>query len=139
MKTEGSGLTADQKIGYLEAENLKLRRENTRLRKALHENSRHARRIEKAHEDALLLASWRAAGIIPSRRYAGLYEMTQPRFENALGLLKLARVVVRQRHWAITDLTVIEHKLGVAKQKAIEDPSLFFLRMARHHQPPARK
>jgi hypothetical protein len=132
MKSEENGLTPSQKLGYLEADNLRLRQENTRLRKALHENSRHTRRIEKAHEDALLLATFFSAGIIPSRRYAKLHGLTQNRWQNALGLLKLARVVVNCRHWVVKDFAVIEARLSAARDKAIEDRQLFFLRLNRH-------
>ena len=41
---------------YLQLEIAELKAENTRLRKKLKENSRHARRVEKAYQDALLLA-----------------------------------------------------------------------------------
>jgi hypothetical protein len=128
---ETTKLTPDQQIRYLEIEIRKLQQENSRLRKTLHENSRHARRVEKAYEDALLLASWHTAGIIPSRRYARLYNITQHRWESAIALLKMARVVTRQRHWAITDLATIERMLANARVKALEDPGLFFLRLPR--------
>ena len=132
MKSEGNGLTPAQRLGYLEADNLRLKQENNRLRKALHENSRHTRRIEKAHEDALLLATFFSAGIIPSRRFAKLHGLTQNRWQNAVGLLKLARVVVNCRHWAVKDFETIESKLATARDKAMEDRQLFFLRLNRH-------
>lgn len=59
--------------------------------------ARHQNRVEEAYKDALMLAAWRANGIIPSRRYASLYGISQNRFENAVGLLRLARIVVRRR------------------------------------------
>jgi hypothetical protein len=125
------GLTPEQQIGYLQIELAKAKQEATRLRKALHENNKHARRVDRAYEDALLLASWRVAGIIPSRRYARLYNITQHRWESALALLKLARIVTRQRHWAVTDLATIERNLANARSKALDDPGLFFLRLPR--------
>ena len=131
---EQQNLTLEQQIGYLQIELTKAKSEATKLRKALGENGRHARRIQKAYEDALLLAGWRQAGIIPSRRYALQYGLTQPRWENAIGLLRLARVVSRHRFWEITELAVIERRLAAAREKALTDPALFFLRMPRHHQ-----
>jgi hypothetical protein len=128
-------LTKDQQIRYLEVDNLKLRQENTRLRKAVKENGRHSRRIEQAYEDALLLATWRAAGIIPSRRYAKRFKITQFRYENAFGLLRLARIIQRQRAWVTEDLSVMESKLDLAREKALEDPQLYFLRLNRHSRP----
>jgi hypothetical protein len=132
---ETQGLTLEQKFKYLEVDMLKLREENTRLRKTLRENGRHARRVERAYQDALLLATWRAAGIIPSRRYAKRFEMTQFRYESACGLLKLARIIQRQRAWVTEDLATMERKLAVARDKAIEDPALFFLRLNKHSRP----
>jgi hypothetical protein len=129
---ETQGLTKDQQIRYLEVEVLKVKQENSRLRKALGENGRHSRRIQKAYDDALLLATWRSAGIIPSRRYAKRFKMTQFRYENACGLLKLARIIQRQRTWVTEDLEAMERKLTVARDKALQDPGIFFLRLNRH-------
>jgi hypothetical protein len=116
----------EQQLRYLQIEWDKARAENTRLRKALAENGRHARRIEKAYEDALLLATLYSAGIIPSRRYARLQNMKQNRWQNAVALLKLARIITRQRHWVTADLAPIETKLTLARQKALKDCQLFF-------------
>ena len=126
------GLTLEQKLRYLEVDLLKLRAENTRLRKALKENGRHSRRVERAYEDALLLATWQAAGIIPSRRYAKIKGMSQNRWENATALLKLARIITRQRHWTTDNLAVIEKRLETARERATADPPLFFLRANSH-------
>jgi hypothetical protein len=128
-------LTPEQKIGMLEVELLKAKREAAKLRKALSINSRTHKRIEKAYEDALLLAAWRAAGIIPSRRYAGEYEMTQFRYENAFGLLKFARVIQGHRRWMLDDLATIEAKLARARNRAFEDPPAFFLYLNKHCTP----
>jgi hypothetical protein len=135
MKSSGNDLTPIQKLGYLEADNLRLMQENTRLRKALSANHRHRRRIERAYEDALLLASWRAAGIIPSRRYANRFGVTQFRYENAFGLLKLARIIQGNRRWVTDDLETISKKLEIARNRALEDPDVFFLRLNKHSQP----
>jgi hypothetical protein len=132
MKPEVNGLSKDQQLGYLQVDNLKLKQENTRLRKALRENSRHARRIEKAYDDALLLATFYSAGIIPSRRYARLKGLSQNRWENSVALLKMARVVERHRRWVVGELEAIEKKLTMARDKALEDPALFFLRANKH-------
>jgi hypothetical protein len=124
--------TPEQKLRYLEVDLEKLRDENTRLRKALAEDSRHARRIERAYQDALLLAGWRAAGIAPSRRYARRFGMTQFRHENAQGLLRLARIIEGRRRWVTEDLSVMEKKLAKAKERALSDSKLFFLRLNKH-------
>lgn len=129
-----SGLTLEQRVGYLEVELTKSKAEASRLRKTLKENGKHSRRIQKAYEDALLLAFWRSIGIVPSRRFALQYGLTQNRWQNAIGLLKLARIITRQRHWVVSDIATMEQKLKTASAKALEDPELFFLRLNRHAQ-----
>jgi hypothetical protein len=121
-------------LRYAQLELEKTRQENARLRKALKERSREAKRINRAYEDALLLATWRSGGIIPSRRFAMFHGISQHRFENSVALLKMARVIQRQRHWVTQDLAVIESRLSTARDKALTDPALFFLRLNKHHR-----
>lgn len=116
----------DQRVRILEIELAKAKAENTQLRKRLGENSRHNKRIEKAYEDALLMATWRSAGIKPSRRFAALYHINQHRWENAVGLLRMARIVQGKSRWPIADLQEMERRLAQAKERAIVDPDLFF-------------
>ena len=66
-------------LRYLQLELAKAQAEAAQLRKKLHLSNRHAKRIEKAYEDALLLALWQASGIIPSRAYAKRFGLTQNR------------------------------------------------------------
>jgi len=121
-----------QQIRYLELENTKLRAEAAQLRKKIGENSRHARRVNRAYQDALLMAMWKAAGIHGSRDYAKLQGMSQNRWQNAIALLRMARVVTRHRFWAVKDLAIVEQRLTTAKEKALNDADLFFLRHSRH-------
>jgi hypothetical protein len=93
---------------------------------------RHKERINQAQKDAMMLAVWKAQGIIPSRRYAAIYGMSQNRFENAVALLKLARIIVNHRTWASEDLSVIKFQLSNATRKALEDPALYYLRLSNH-------
>lgn len=125
-------MTPELEKTYLLHELDQLREENTYLRNRLHESNRHRKRIELAYEDALLMAGWRVAGIIPSRRYAELHQITQRRWQNAVALLRMARVIVRRRHWATDAMAVIEKRLEQAKTKALNDRELFFLRLNRH-------
>jgi len=125
-------MNAEQHIKYLELELTKVKAEAAQLRKKLGENSRHARRVQKAYEDALLLAMWRVSGIIPSRSYTKQQGISQNRFQNATALLKMARVIVRHRHWEVKDLAIIEQRLTTARQRALDDPELFFLRLNHH-------
>ncbi len=127
-------MNAEQQVKYLELEVQKLKAERARLAKALQETSRHGRRVQRAYEDALLLAMWHCSGIIPSRRYARLHKFTQNRWENATGLLRMARIIVGHRRWVQADLGTIEDRLEQAKQRALESKEAFFSRLNRHHQ-----
>jgi hypothetical protein len=95
-------------------------------------SARHRNRVEAAYKDALMLATWRANGIIPSRRYAAIYGITQNRFENAMGLLRLARIIVRHRTWKTDDLQTIKARLKNAKEYAVEYPDAYLARLADH-------
>lgn len=125
-------MTPELETTYLLHEIDGLRRENTYLRNRLHDSNRHRKRIELAYEDALLMAGWRVAGIIPSRRYARLHQITQRRWQNAVALLRMARVITRPRAWSTDAMAVIEKRLEQAKTKALNDQELFFLRLNRH-------
>jgi hypothetical protein len=129
---ETPGLTLEQRVGYLEVELTKAKAEATKLRKALQENGRHARIIDRAYEDALLMVFWRSIGIRPSRRFAAMYEITQTRWEHALALLRMARLVSGRGRWAAADVATMERKLATTRDKALEDANLFFLRHTRH-------
>lgn len=122
----------EQENAYLALKLRKLASENTRLSKALGEASYHSRRIQLAYEDALLLAQWRMAGIIPSRRYAKHHKMSQRRWQNAVALLRMARVIVGHRRWSTDSLALIEKRLESARIRAIEMPESFFSRLNRH-------
>jgi hypothetical protein len=122
-----------QENEYLKLEVQKLKAERARMAKALQETSRHGRRIQRAYEDALLLAMWHCSGIIPSRRYARLHKFTQNRWESATALLRMARIIVGHRRWMQTDLATIEKRLEQAKQRALESREAFFSRLNTHH------
>lgn len=121
-----------QRIQYLELELTKVRREAATLRKKLGVANKHYRRVDQAYEDALLLATWKAAGIHPSREYAKRYGITQNRFENARGLLRLARIIFSRRRWVTANLEHIEERLRTAREKALESPDSYKARLNRH-------
>lgn len=124
----------DQQVRvYHEQEIRELRHENAQLHRRLGETSRHARRVGQAYKDALLLASWRAVHIFPSRDYAKHKGISQRHWQNAVALLRLARVVDGRR-WRVTELATIEQRLDVAKKRAIEAPDAFRARLPRHGQ-----
>ena len=93
---------------------------------------RHTNRIEIAYHDALTLAVWRCNGIIPSRRYASIYGITQNRYENAIGLLRMARVIEKHRTWTVEDLKIIKARLKSAKDMALEIPEAYHARLCEH-------
>jgi hypothetical protein len=95
-------------------------------------SARHRNRVEEAYKDALMLATWRANGIIPSRRYALIYGITQNRFENAIGLLRMARIIVKHRTWVTDDLSTIKAQLKRAKEYALEVPEAYHARLSEH-------
>jgi len=125
-------MNVNQELEYLKLENQKLKAERARMAKALQENSCHGRRVQRAYEDALLLAMWRSTGIIPSRRYAKLHKFTQNRWQNATGLLRMARVVIGHRKWTTDNLTIIETRLEIAKQRALESRDAYHARLNTH-------
>src|SRR5436190_14405971 len=94
--------------------------------------TRHTQRLETAYQDALQLSVWRVNGIIPSRRYAAIYGITQNRYENAIGLLRMARIIERHRTWVIEDLSLIKAWLKNAKQYASEVPEAYYARLNAH-------
>lgn len=118
---------------HLEVELLRLRQENSDLRKALRINGRHARRIQRAYDCALLLAQWHLAYLPTSRDFAKTQGMSQRGWENGIALLKLARVVNGQR-WRVHDLPTIESALQRAQDRALETPESFFAWCNRHGQ-----
>jgi hypothetical protein len=125
-------LQQGQVTSYLDIENHQLRDEVARLSKLAKERSYHARRVRLAYEDAMLLALWMVAGIHPSRRYARMHGVTQRRWQNALALLRMARVVVRRRRWTVADTDTIERRLGQAAQRAQADARAYRLYLNRH-------
>ena len=118
---------------HLEIELLRLRAENAQLRKALRINGRHARRMQRAYDCALLLATWHVAYLPTSRDYAQAQGMGQRGWEAGMALLKLARIVTGQK-WRIHDLPTIERALQKAQDTALAAPESFFAWSNRHAQ-----
>lgn len=116
---------------YKDQEIKELKAENAQLRKRLGESNRHARRVERAYRDALLLAEWRSVAVFPSRRYAAHHKISQRRWQNAIALLRMARIL-EGRRWTTTTLATIEQRLDAAKQRATDTPDAFKARLPRH-------
>ena len=126
-------MTSEERIRDLELQNHLLRAEVTRLAKLAGERSKHARRVTRAYNDAILLAGLRAGGQRTSRPHmVEEHGFTQNRWENACALLRLARVLTRHRHWRTLDLERIGSALEDARLVAMEQPTAFRARLNRH-------
>lgn len=125
-------MQVETKLKLVELELAKVKDEAARLRKKLREKSRHGKRVDKAYDDALLLAHFKAVHINPSRSYARYHAMSQRRWENAMGLLRLARIVDGRKRWNVTDLPAITERLERARDRAKAEPEAFKLRLNGH-------
>lgn len=111
---------------YLELENKRLHAEITALRKALKLNGRHANRIKRAHDVALLLATWHVAYLPTTRAFAATQGCAQRQWQNAQALLKMAKIIDRRGRWREHDLDTISAKLDDAVIAANGAPDLYF-------------
>lgn len=116
----------------------RLREENRKLRAALRVNGRHGRRIQRAYDAALLLATWHCAYLPTTRAYAMAQGMAQRQWENGIALLRLARVCDQAGRWKCHDLAVIEKALNRAADIAHSTPDAFFARGPRRMRPRRR-
>lgn len=101
--------------------------ENRRLRK-LTQNGKQGRLLHRAAADARQLVGWRAAGYSVSRRNALSYGMSIRRWQWAIALLKLARVV--DSRLSVADaflfddpadcLAAIDHAVKVVESRGLE-------------------
>lgn len=118
---------------HLELEILRLRDENSRLRKALRINGKHARRIKRAYDAAFLLATWHVGFLDTSRGFARSMGMGQRTWQNAIALLRFARVINRRR-WEAHDIATIERALQRAMDRAMETPTAYLAWLNKHGQ-----
>jgi hypothetical protein len=111
---------------HLRLEIERLQSENAHLRKALRLNGRHARRISRAHDCALLLATWHIAYLPTSREFSAQNGMAQRQWQNAMALLRLARLMDARGRWKCHDLPSISARLDDAVIAANAAPEIFF-------------
>lgn len=111
---------------HLLVEVKRLQEENAKLRAALRVNGRHARRIQRAHDCALLLATWHIAYLPTSREFAAANGMAQRQWQNAMALLRLARIVDARGRWKCHDLPSISVRLDDAVIAANSAPDAYF-------------
>jgi hypothetical protein len=118
-------------VTYLNTENRQLRDAVVKLGAKVGERTYHPRRVRLAYEDALLMAVSYSGGTYPSREYMMQYkEMSRARFDNALALLRMARVVKRKWLWPArreVHFPTIEKAVGLAKTKATDKPESYRL------------
>ena len=96
------------------------------MRAALRINGRHARRISRAHDCALLLATWHIAYLPTSREFAAQNGCAQRQWQNAMALLRLGRIVDGRGRWKYHDLPSISAKLDDAVIAANSAPDVYF-------------
>ena len=123
-------MNIDQELAYCKLALAEALADNARLRKNLKENSRHAQRVRQAYKDALLLSLWHTGGIVPSRRFAEAHSITRRRWQNAVAILRMARVIVRERTWEALDAPIIQARLDKAMEAAIDIPGAFHCRLS---------
>lgn len=113
-----------------------LHAEVARLRRRLNESGVLGRRLDRAYQDALLLAQFHVGFQSTTRQHAFDFAgITNNRWENAIALLKLARVH-NGRRWSVHDLATIEEALAEAKANALDTPEAFHARLPKHARPP---
>jgi hypothetical protein len=106
----------------------RLQTENRKLRAALKLNGRHARRIQRAHDVALLLTQFHVAHLPTCREFAMQNGVAQRQWQNGITLLRLARVCDLAGRWHVHDLTAISAKLDHAAVAANAAPEAYFAR-----------
>jgi hypothetical protein len=110
----------------------RLQAENAKLRAALKENGRHARRIQRARDCAGLLALWHMGHLPTDRTFAKSQGMAQRQWENGITLLRLARVCDQAGRWLHHDLAAIDARLDDAVIAANAAPEAYFARGNNH-------
>lgn len=117
---------------YMALELRRLQAENAQLRAKLRENGRHARRIRRAHDCALLLAEWHIAHQPTDRQSARTLGIPQRQWQNAMALLKLARVCDQSGRWRYHDLPTIAALLDDGVVAANAAPEAYFSKGPEH-------
>jgi len=114
-------------ISALRVEVERLRAENAKLHRNAKRQASFIAKVERAHADALLFLSLRVGGITPSREYAATLGIGRRRWQWAMALLKLAKLVNHDP----TDPAVVE-RLESAKGEALANQLALKVRLTRH-------
>lgn len=119
-----SSVTQEARARWLDFTVERLDAENKALRRKLRLSSRHARRVQQAFEDAHLMATSHIAYVDTGRAAMERRGITKRRWECAVALLRMARVLDGTR-WLLHDAERIGSKLERAVERAIDEPGLF--------------
>ncbi len=119
-------------VDHLLLEINRLQSENKKMRAALKINGRHARRIQRAYDAAMLLALWHLSFLPTTREFAAQHGMGQRPWQNAMALLKLAKVCDQRGKWRYHDLATIEARLGDGVIAANAAPEAYFSKGSTH-------
>lgn len=128
----GSDNTKLLSTDHIAIEVARLRAENNRLRQALRQNSRYARRIQRSQDAALQLALWHVGYLATTRAECMSRGLGQRQWENGITLLRLARVVDQAGRWRVHDLATIQAAIDKAADRAAAVPEAYFARGPRH-------
>lgn len=110
--------------------------EIAKLRRQLGQSGRVHKRVERAYRDALLLANFHIGYLPTTRAAAERYaQMSNNRWENAIALLKMARVYQGRGRWVVHTLAEIEPALQRAAGLALEHPERYYARLPVHARP----
>lgn len=124
-------VTVEQREKWLDYTVERLDKENQQLRRRLRLSSRHARRVQRAFEDAHLLATLHVAYLPTERAHALRRGLTKRRWELAIGLLRMARVH-NGTSWDSHSPDVIARRLEKALEKALDDPRMYRLYLPKY-------
>lgn len=108
---------------------------NRKLWRRVAEDGRHGRRVRRAHTDAMhIVALGIGYGVLlPSRAMVGEHGISQRRWENAIALMRMARLVTlrpgRGYAWATGDVGTITARIDTALDQAIDQPEAFRARL----------
>jgi hypothetical protein len=119
-----SSVTQEARARWLDFTVERLDAENKALRRKLRLSSRHARRVRLAFEDAQFLTTAHIGYLDTGRAAMERRGITKRRWECAVALLKMARVLDGSR-WRLHDAERIGGKLERAVERAIDEPGLY--------------
>lgn len=133
-------MTPEQTATALQLEVKRLAADNAELRRKLEERNRHRQRVLQAATDARLLLLWRSGGTSTSAATANrLAGMSRRRWQNAVALLRMARLVDFAWKWDERAPDAAERAVVRATERAIASRDSFLMRLPKHGRPGTRR